>query len=1246
MTAALTFGGWLRRRRGGLGLTQKQLAQQVGYAEVTLRKVEADELRPSREMAARLAEALQIPPEEQALFVRFARDEMDPDIAALPNLELLGPIIENSRSQLGPPDSETVGQPPRLQLFAVSTKVDWGEAPDVGRFRGRQSELELLRRWLVDDQCRLVAVLGMGGIGKTALATQAASGVQEQFSVVIWRSLRNAPPLIELLSQCIQVLSSRNEYELPQTIVQRMAMLMEHLRGQRCLLVLDNFETVLQGERPGHYLPGYEGYGELLRQIAEGRHQSCLVLTSREKPRELIPLASASGPVRTLGVASLPAGDSRALLQDRGLRGSDQEWVALSERYSGNPLALQIVSETIHELFAGDIAQFLRQDTILFGGINDLLAQQFMRLTPLEQEVMFWLAVEREPVTLEELCGDIVPQPREQLVLGALHALRHRSLVERVQAGFTLQNVVLEYFTATLIEWVSEEIRSESVIFLQRYALLKATAKSYVRESQRNLILTPIAQRLVEELGLAGVEDRLSTILAHLRSTEPRPSGYAGGNILNLLVQLGIDLRGQDFSQLAVWQADLRNVTAQDVDFHQAELGQSAFTDTFSDIISVAFSPDGQRLAAGTKGGEIRMWQVSDGKPVLTWAAHSGWVWSVDFSPNGSILATSGGDAVVRLWDAQDGKHFATLRGHSQDVFCVRFSADDRALASSSLDHTVRLWELSSSRCVHLLQGHTTDVSSVCFTPDSNVLVSGSIDGTLRLWDRQTGANLDILQGPGSPVLSLCLSPNGDVLATASYDHLVRLWDMHTGKCLHQLQGHTDWVRSVCFSPDGGILASGSDDRSVRLWDPHSGECLAVLQGHTNWVRSVCFNPEGSVLASGGSDPAVRLWDRHTGRCLDVLQGHTNWVRSVCFSPDGSILASGSDDSTVRLWDRHTGQCLYTLHGHANWVRFVCFSPDGDILASGSDDPAVRLWDTHTGQCLQILQGPTNTVRSVCFSSDGDVLASCGGDPAVRIWDRYTGECLHILQGHTNSVRSICFSPDGRILASGSVDPTVRLWDRQTGESVHALPGHTNGVWAICFNPSGSILASAGDDSTIRLWDVHTGQCLHAFQGHTAAARSVCFSADGSVVASSSMDQTVRLWDVETGQCRFVLHGHTSPVKHVCFDPTGGTLATGGDDPVVMLWDTHTAERKHVLRGHTQDILSMCFSPDGAVLATGSADETLRLWDVQTGALLHTLRSDRPYERMIITGVTGVTPAQIAALRRLGAVDNVDITER
>ena len=172
--------------------------------------------------------------------------------------------------------------------------------------------------------------------------------------------------------------------------------------------------------------------------------------------------------------------------------------------------------------------------------------------------MILWLAIEREAVNADELRSNLLKPPPKLTILEALHALRQRSVVERTETGFTLQNVMLEYLAAQLIEQMYEELTSGQLMLFSRYALLKAQTKSYVSESQRRLILIPLANRLVEHLGKARTVAQLTSILAQLRQNQPHQPGYAGGNLLNLLVQINGDLRGFDFSHLAVWQADLR----------------------------------------------------------------------------------------------------------------------------------------------------------------------------------------------------------------------------------------------------------------------------------------------------------------------------------------------------------------------------------------------------------------------------------------------------------------------------------------------------------------------------------------------------------------------------------------------------------------------------------------------------------------------------------------------------------------
>jgi WD40 repeat protein len=1081
----------------------------------------------------------------------------------------------------------------------AARQEEWGEAPDVDVFYGRQEELARLTEWVVTDHCRLVGVLGMGGIGKTALVTKLAQQVRPEFHTVIWRSLRNAPPIEDVLSECIQFLSAQQQHDLPQSIDRRISWLMDYLRQHRCLLVLDNAEVILQEEeRAGHYRAGYEAYGQLIRRIGETVHQSCLALTSREKPQEFALLEGDVSPVRSLQLSGLKPGEGRAMLADKGLSGTDETWEVLIERYSGNPLALKLVSETIREVFSGDIAGFLDQGEAIFGDVREVLARQFDRLSAFEQEIMFWLAIEREAVSLGNLQEDMVYPPPRRGLLEALGSLRRRSLIEPSAARFTLLNVVMEYVTSRLIDQVYAEIMTGDVALFKSHALVKAQAKEYVRQSQVRLILKPVADRLLAVLGSKEAVRKhfLTDILSPLREKSALEPGYTGGNTLNLLCHLACDLSGADFSHLAVWQACLQGVALPGVNFAYADLARSVSTQAFGGAGAVAFSPDGRLLAAGTDNGEIHVWRAADGRQLVTCKGHTDWVRSVVFSPEGSILASGSGDQTIRLWDLNTGQCLKTLLGHPRPVWSIAFSPDGLILASGS-DQTVRLWEVSTGQCFKTLPGHTRSVISVALSPDGSILASGSSDQT------------------------------------------VRLWEVSTGQCLTILSRHTRTVSSVAFAPDGDTLISGSDDGTVRVWDVSSGQCLKTLSGPSDDIRSVAFSPDGDMLAGGGDDAIVWVWDVSTGQCLKTLRGHARRIWSIAFSPDSGVLASGSEDQTIRLWEVSSGQCLKIVQGYTCEISSVAFNPDGRILASGGEDRTVRLWDVHTGRCLNTLLGHTRMIASVAFSPDGGTLASSGWDRSVRLWEISSGRCLYTLQGHTEGISSVAFSPDGGMLASGSWDKSVRLWEISSGQCLGILQGHTGWVWSVAFSPGGGILAS-GEDQIVRLWEVSTGQCLRVLSGHTEWVRSVAFSPDGRLLASGSEDWTVRVWEVSTGKCINILQEHTNRVKSVTFSPDGRTLASGSEDQTMRLWEVSNGQCLKILAGHTNQVTSVAFSPDGCLLASGSVDETIKLWEVRTGEGLKTLRSERPYEQMNITGVTGLTEAQKATLKTLGAVED------
>lgn len=1089
----------------------------------------------------------------------------------------------------------------------ITLRQDWGEMVTPTQFYGRDGELTTLSQW-IGDGCRLINILGMGGMGKTSLIAELVRQTVElkdsnsfnRFEYVFWRSLLNAPPIEDLLKELLQFLSDQQEINLPATLDGKIAQVLQYARQKRCLLVLDNLESILQGgSSAGIQRQGYEGYGLLIQRMGEVEHQSCLILTSREKPREIAWLEGVNSPVRSFVLKGLELEEGRAIFRSKGCFGiQDDELQIIFEHYAGNPLALNMVASGVQELFDGDLTELmtvLRQGSLWFDDINDVLTRQFNRLSAAEQEVMYWLAINREPVSMAELKADIVAESRKQELLIALQSLQRRCLVERNQKKWSLQPVVMEYVTGQLVAQVCQEILKQQFNLFRFHALLKAQGKDYIRQAQSCLVLQPILDELLAQLGSRkNIEYYLRQILEQLRIEAPLQPGYVGGNVLNLLREMNADLSHINCSYLSIWQAYLQGANLHQANFSHANFSRSIFTETLDATLSVAFSPDGNLFATGNADGKLRVWQVTDGRKLLTCEEHSSWIASVAFSPDSQMVATASFDQTIKIWSLATGQCLKTLRGHTGRLWTVRFSPDGQWLASAGDDQTIKLWDLTTGNCVQTFIGHKGCIWTVNFTPEGNILASG-----------------------------------GD-------DHSIRLWDIQTGQLLHVLQGHTSWVRGVVFCPDRETLVSASSDHTVKLWNIKTGTCFDTLKGHHHLITSVALSSDGRTLASGSQDCTVRIWDLITGQCLRVLQGHPNGIWSVAFHPDGQTLISGSNDSTVKLWNVCTGQSLKTIQGYSNGVRSVSFDPTGQLLASAGDDKQIKLWQIQSGELLHTLPGHTSWIWSVAFSPDGSLLASGSNDCSVKVWQVTTGQVLHDMKGHTNLVMSVAFSPERKILASGCTDQTIKLWDLTTGNCVKTL-ACTERVWTVAFLDSDHLI-SGHDDNTAKLWNLSSGTCLYRFEGHTSLVFTVAISPDQQLLATGSQDQTIKLWDLKSKACLQTFSCH-SQVWSIAFSTDGKMLVSGTSDKLVRLWDVCSGECISILSEHESEVWATAVSPTASIIASGGQLGAIHLWNLETKQRLKTLQNQRLYEAMNIMQVTGLTLAEKNTLKTLGAIE-------
>jgi WD40 repeat protein len=620
-----------------------------------------------------------------------------------------------------------------------------------------------------------------------------------------------------------------------------------------------------------------------------------------------------------------------------------------------------------------------------------------------------------------------------------------------------------------------------------------------------------------------------------------------------------------------------------------------ASLDKDSEVSSVAFSPDGTRLAAGfdIEDHSVRVWDVlRPGKPPLVLKGQGEGVRSVAFSSDGIHLASSNRDGKIRVWNSRHPSAAPLLlKGNGG----VAFSPDGTRLAAGNSVWNLR--HLSDPPLV-LRENNAgsssggvpsfNDGASVAFSPDGVHLAS--IKGaTIRVWDLRAVVAEPLALRSGTDfnqVYSVAFSPDGTRLASGGDDSQVRLWDLrHPSIPPQVLSGHHQRVMAVAFSRDGAKLASASGDETIRIWSVGSPNSPPlILKGHKYEVSSVAFSPDGTHLASGGQDKSVRLWDlRQPSAPSLLIGGDDDEVDSIAFSPKGTRLASATEDNVIRLWDlqRPTSR-PEVLKGHQGKILTVAFSPEGKYLASGSEDKRIRLWDLdRPGTPPIVFSGHKDAVVAVAFSPEGTLLASAGLDKTIQLWNLHRPKSAPVtLIRQRAIIYALAFSPDGTRIASASDDHKVRVWkllEPDTPPAVFTNP--EDRVTAVAFSPDGRLLAAGSGRGTIQIWDLDRPKIrpdLTFDDQSEDTVYFVAFSPDASLLVSASgpEDGGVRLWDIKSPKAPpLVLGGEVDPAGAIALSTDGTRLAINDSAAgPTQIWDLWTRSADHLCAMVTRNL--------------------------------------------------------------------------
>ncbi len=492
----------------------------------------------------------------------------------------------------------------------------------------------------------------------------------------------------------------------------------------------------------------------------------------------------------------------------------------------------------------------------------------------------------------------------------------------------------------------------------------------------------------------------------------------------------------------------------------------------------VEFSPDGRSLvtASGLAGeasvGEARVWDAETGEPATPPLRHTARVAMAAFSPDGLRVATASNDGTARVWNIRNGRTLLTL-SHEGWVFQARFSPDGRHLLTGSRDKAARVWDLATGRLLLPPLRHEGSVVSAAFAEDGRRVVASGGD-VVRVWDLMTA-----MPPPPEferPVSAATFSPDGERILTASGGDakgtsIVELVSP-SGEPIAPRLTMPGPVPCVAYSADGQRIAAGggpSATAEVRVWKVGSAEGIGTPLTPGGEITALAFAPpDGRRLlvvsrAADGQSRMVTLWEPATGKITPLEHAHA--VTFIAFSPDGTLAVTGSGDSIVRtgaarIFDAATGALRGELP-HREAVTFASFDPPMQRLATAGIDDAAAIWDlsaTPYRELLRIEKIHSADLTVARFSPDGQTLLTASYDSSAVLYDlaRWSGEkaAATTRLPHGGVVLDAAFSADGSRVITGCADRRARVWDARTGELIAILP-HQTEVRSAAFDAAG-----------------------------------------------------------------------------------------------------------------------------------------------------------------------------------------------
>ncbi|HYG03640.1 MAG TPA: caspase family protein [Chryseosolibacter sp.] len=612
-------------------------------------------------------------------------------------------------------------------------------------------------------------------------------------------------------------------------------------------------------------------------------------------------------------------------------------------------------------------------------------------------------------------------------------------------------------------------------------------------------------------------------------------------------------------------------------------------------------------------------------------------VLSIAVSSDSNFIATGSKDKTIKLWDVSSGREVRTFAGHDHWVNSVAFSSDGRFLISGSYDKSVRIWEVGTGKEVFAESGNDF-ITDVAFDPKMRFFItcgynrSGAQDSAF-IYDLQTKKKITTIsinadEGRGFGV-SVSISPDGEWIAFGEDNRVINVYRTRDWKLAYNLQAE-GWCGGcatfTAFDPGSKFVYAVSHRGPLRKFNLSDGAVSKMYTGKVDDLTGLSVSPDGLWLAVA-SEKECNVYNASSGELINTFVAEEKaLLHRITFSHDSRSIIITSDDNTAFAWNYHSGKRENIFTGFLNerdgggltydpnfswqaaiakYIRLknkIIISHDGKSLIKGKFGKKVKQWDIATGKAVMDFSAHEKAVIAYDLSKDGKRLVTGGGDGTIILWDLQTGDTLRVIRSYREPIFDVQFNEDETHVVSASWDATMKIHDLSNGFRTHYIEFEENSsAYNVGFHPSGLYVLAARLNHSLQLWEPDTRKVVRDFVGHTDVVSSFAFSKDGKTLMSGSWDGTIRLWDVGTGLMTARIAHSKAPVHAAIYSHDEKHIYAAGADRTIRVWDTNTGKLSRSLHGHQSEITSLVFSPDNKMLISHSLDGVTKFWDLSSG---------------------------------------------